>query len=147
MTTMAPTRPTEPHACRVRLTAGPAAAAEARRRVRAVIGAWHAPVDPDVAVLLTSDLVTNALRHEAVEAVTLAVRGGHDQLRVDVHCTSRCWPVVADTLADTDCGPGLILVAILSDEWGSYHTAEGKAVYFTLAFQPEFADGGGRDPG
>jgi len=29
-----------------------------------------------------------------------------------------------------------MLVDTLSDEWGSYRTLAGKAVYFTLAFQP-----------
>ena len=37
MNAMAPTRPAELHRCRVRLTTGPAAAAEARSRVRAAI--------------------------------------------------------------------------------------------------------------
>jgi hypothetical protein len=30
----------------------------------------------------------------------------------------------------------LKLVASLSDEWGCYRTPGGKAVYFTLGFQP-----------
>ena len=132
MNTMAPPRPTEQHACRVRLTAGPAAAAEARRQVRAAIGAWDIPVDPDVAVLLTSDLVTNAIRHEAGETIMLAVRCARGQLRVDVHGTSCAEP----GQADAGTGPGLILVATLSDEWGSYRTPAGKAVYFTLASGP-----------
>jgi len=53
MDAMAPTRPTEPHQRRFRLTREPAAAAEARGQVRAVIRAWKVPVDPDIAVLLT----------------------------------------------------------------------------------------------
>ena len=65
MNVMAPTRPTELCGRRVRLTAGPAAAGEARRQVRAAISAWEIPVDPDVVALLTSELVTNAITHEA----------------------------------------------------------------------------------
>ena len=84
MNTMAPTRPTERHRCRIRLTARPAAAAEARSQVSELIWAWQPPVDRDVAVLLTSDLVTNAIRHAAGGTITLAVRCGHGQLRVDV---------------------------------------------------------------
>ena len=67
MNAMAPTRPTELQVCRVRLTASPAAAAEARGQVRAAIRAWDIPVDADIAVLLTSELVTNAISHEAGE--------------------------------------------------------------------------------
>jgi len=54
MNVMAPTRPTEVRGCRVPLTAGPAAAAQARRQPQAAIRAWDIPVDTDVAVLLTS---------------------------------------------------------------------------------------------
>jgi hypothetical protein len=142
MNTMAPPRPTEPRACRVRLTAGPAAAAEARRQVRAAIDAWHAPVDPDIAVLLTSDLVTDAIRHEAGETVTLAVRCARGRLRVDVCSTSCGWPMAADAPSGAQTGRGLILVARLSAECGFYRTPAGNAVYFTLAFQP-----GRRGPG
>jgi hypothetical protein len=119
MTTMAPTRPTERHGCRVRLTAEPAAAAEARRQVRATLAACSASVDPDVAVLLASDLVTDAIQHQAGGSIALDVCCDRSRLRVYVHGTS-------------DPGPGLVLVAALSDEWGSYRTPWGRATYFAL---------------
>ena len=146
MNTMAPTRPPELQWRRARLTTGPASAAEARRQVRAAICTWDVPVDPDVAILLTSELVTNALRHEAGGIVTLAITCSFDQLRVDVHDTSRCLPMLVDASADDEAGRGLMLVATLSDEWGFYRSPAGKAVYFTLAFQPDLASGGGRGP-
>src|ERR1700745_188226 len=77
MTTMAPPRPAERHerhvrsergvrrGCRVRLAMDPPAPPEARRRVRDAIRSWQVPVDLDAALLLTSELVTNAIRHEA----------------------------------------------------------------------------------
>ena len=145
MNAMAPTRPTELRGCRVRLTAGPAAAAEARSQVRAAICAWDLPVDPDVAVLLASELVTNAIRHEAGKTITLDITCSRGQLRVDVHDTSRSLPVLVDAPADAEAGRGLMLVATLSDEWGFYRTPAGKAVYFALAFQPD-CPGGGRGP-
>src|SRR6266851_6795282 len=96
MNTMAPTRPTALRRHRVPLTAGPASAAEARGQVRAAICTWDVPVDPSVAVLLTSELVTNAIRHEAGETVTLAITCSCGQLRVDVHDTSCSMPVLVD---------------------------------------------------
>jgi anti-sigma regulatory factor (Ser/Thr protein kinase) len=141
MNAMAPTRPTELQVCRVRLTASPAAAGEARGQVRAAIRAWDIPVDPDIAVLLTSELVTNAIGHEAGETITLAVTCSFGQLRVDVHDTSRTLPVLADAPADAEAGRGLMLVATLSATWGVYRTPAGKAVYFTLAFEPGHAGG------
>jgi anti-sigma regulatory factor (Ser/Thr protein kinase) len=146
MNVMAPTRPTGLHGLRVRLTTGPAAAAEARSQVQAAICAWDVPVDPSVAVLLTSELVTNAVAHEASKTVTLAIACSGSQLRVDVHDTSPSWPVLVDAPADAEAGRGLMLVATLSAKWGVYRTPAGKAVYFTLAFQPDRAEGGGRGP-
>ena len=146
MNVMAPTRPTELRGCRVRLTAEPAAAAEARRQVQAAIRAWDIPVDPDVAILLTSELMTNAIRHEVTGIVMLAITCSRGQLRVDVHDTSRALPMLIDATADTETGRGLMLVATLSTEWGFYRTPAGKAVYFTLAIQPDVDEGGGRGP-
>ncbi len=153
MTTMAPTRPARRHGCRIRLAAGPAAAADARRRVLAAIQSWQVPVDPDTAILLTSELVTNAVRHEAAQAIMLVVTCARGQLRVDVHDTSPSWPAVADVPADAETGRGLLLVETLSDEWGFYRTPAGKAVYFMLAFESDQSDqsdqapaAGGRGP-
>ncbi len=144
MNVMAPTRPTELHGCRVRLDAGPAAAAEARCHVRAAICAWEIPVEEDVAALLTSELVTNAIRHQRHGSITLAINCAFGQLRVDVHDTSRSLPVLVDAPADAETGRGLMLVATLSASWGVYRTPGGKAVYFTLACQPDLAEDGGR---
>jgi anti-sigma regulatory factor (Ser/Thr protein kinase) len=141
MNTMAPTRRSVLRRHRVPLTAGPAAAAEARGQVRAAICTWDVPVDLSVAVLLTSELVTNAIRHEPGETVMLTVTRSCDQLRVEVHDTSCTLPVLIDAPADAETGRGLMLVASLSDEWGSYRTPAGKAVYFTLAFQPDLYSG------
>lgn len=130
----------------VRLTRGLASASDARAEVRAAVSAWHLPVDTYVAALLTSELVANAIQHEASPSVTLAITStagtsstgtsSAGRLRVDVHDTSRAMPAPAGAAADADAetGRGLILVAALADEWGFYGTADGKAVYFSLAF-------------
>jgi hypothetical protein len=142
MNAMALTLPTELQWRRVPLTTGPAAAGEARRQVRAAIGTWDIPVDPSVAELLTSELVTNAITHVAGEIVTLAISCSCGQLRVDVYDTSCSLPVLVDASADAETGRGLMLVATLSTEWGFYRIPAGKAVYFALAFQPRLAQVG-----
>ena len=134
MNTIAPIRPTVQRPRRIALAAGPAAPAEARRQVRAAIDAWDVPVDPEVAVLLTSELVTNAIRHEPGETVLLTITCVCGQLRVDVRDTSCSVPVPADAPPDAEAGRGLMLVASLSADWGCHRTPAGKAVYFTLAF-------------
>jgi len=136
MNAMVPTRPTDLQERRLRLTRHAAAAGKARNQVRAVIRAWRVPVDPDVAVLLTSELVTNAIRHEASQTITLVINCSREQLRVEVHDTSRFMPVPMAAPADAEAGRGLMLVGTLADDWGAYRTLVGKAVYFTLAFEP-----------
>jgi hypothetical protein len=153
MDTMAPTRPTTLHKPtrptalqkplrqavlqkrRVSLPAGPTAPGKARSLVRATIQAWEVPVDMFVAVLLTSELVTNAVRHETRDTITLVITCGYGQLHVDVHDTSCELPVPVDGPLDAETGRGLILVAGLSSSWGYYQTPAGKAVYFALAFR------------
>lgn len=132
MNALAPTRPTELHEYRARLARGPAAPAEARRQVRAAIYAWSLFVDPDVAVLLAGELVTNAIIHVPDGPVTFAISSSLGALRVDVHDTSTEMPVVLEAPADTENGRGLLLVASMASEWGYYRTLAGKAVYFVL---------------
>ncbi len=130
-----PLRPTVLQKRRVSLPAGPAAAGRARGQVRATIEAWEVPVDASIAVLLTSELVTNAIRHAGGDTITLVVSCAYGQLHVDVHDTSCSLPVPVDGPPDAETGRGLVIVASLSSSWGYYRTPTGKAVYFTLAFQ------------
>ena len=141
--------------CRVvRLASRLSAAAAARTEVGAAIGAWCVAVDPDAAILLTSELVTNAVTHatarrrrnggaarrgSATEAVLLVIAADDAGLRVDVHDGSGDLPVLGDCPADADAetGRGLLLVTSLSADWGFYRTPGGKAVYFTLQAQPD----------
>ena len=134
---MAPGRATVQRRYRIRvsLTMGPPAAGQARRYVGAVIEAWQVPVDADVAILLTSELVTNATRHDTAgqEAPQLVVSWAGDELLVEVHDRSRSAPVPVVAPPDAETGRGLMLLSSLSTEWGYRETASGKAVYFTLA--------------
>ena len=150
MTPMAPTRPTHSvrpplpvsqHQCRIPLMADLAAAAGARAVVEDCIRAWRVPVDADAAVLLTSELVTNAVTHGSPSAagtfVLLTVAWDAAGLRVDVHDGSAELPVLDESVleeasAEAETGRGLLLVTALSAEWGFYRTPAGKAVYFTL---------------
>jgi anti-sigma regulatory factor (Ser/Thr protein kinase) len=87
-----------------------------------------------IAILLTSELVTNAIVH-GESPVTVAVSWSGEQLRVEVHDRSRFlpapWPVIS--AVDAETGRGLLLVDTLATDWGFYRTPGGKVVYFTLA--------------
>ena len=133
MNTRALTRPTGPRKLRITLTADHAVEA-ARHEVRAAIRAWDVPVDLSVAVLLTSELVANALRHEAGKAIELVVSCALGQLQVDVYDTSPARALQVDAPAGSQTGAGLTLLSSLSSSWGYCRTPTGRAGYFTLMF-------------
>jgi anti-sigma regulatory factor (Ser/Thr protein kinase) len=150
----------------VRLASRLSAVSVARDEVAAAISAWCVRVDPDVAVLLTSELVTNAVTHATAnrqgraaergmtgQSVLLVIAADDAGLRVDVHDGSADLPIVSGYVAEADAetGRGLLLVTSLSAEWGFYRTAGGKAVYFTLEVPPDVDETAvdvmdGRDP-
>jgi hypothetical protein len=140
MNAMASPPAIELHQRRVRLARTPASAAAARSQVRAAIGEWRVPVDPDVAVLLTSDLVTSAILHGDGKNVTVAIRCSSGRLRVDVYDTARSLPVTLEP-AEMETGSGLVLMSTLASDWGYFRTPAGKAVYFTLDFNEELPPG------
>jgi anti-sigma regulatory factor (Ser/Thr protein kinase) len=133
MDTRALTRPATPRKLRITLTAGHAVEA-ARNEVRAAIRTWGVPVDPAVAVLLTSELVSNALRHEAGRAIELVVSCALGQLQVDVYDTSPTTVLQVDAPAGTQTGAGLMLLGSLASSWGYSQTPTGRAGYFALLF-------------
>jgi len=132
MDTRALTRQAAPRKLRITLTARPAAAAAARGEVRAAIRAWKLPVNPAVAVLLTGELVTNALGHEAGRTIELVISCAYGQLQVDVYDASPASASRADAPPGAEAGRGLL--ASLSSSCGYYRTPAGRAGYFTLAF-------------
>lgn len=121
----------------LQLPADARAASEARAHVRRSLAGWDLDAGGEVAenaILLVSELVTNALTHgESPVTVAVSLSGG--QLRVEVHDRSRFlpapWPVI--DCADAETGRGLLLVDTLATDWGFYRTPGGKAVYFTLS--------------
>jgi anti-sigma regulatory factor (Ser/Thr protein kinase) len=85
----------------------------------------------DVAVLLVSELVTNALLHGA-PPVELRARLTPKGLRVEVSDSAPAQPVVRDTPLDTPGGQGLRLVDALASRWGWTPATVGKAVWFEI---------------
>lgn len=147
MNAMAASRQAELNQCRVRLVAEPTAPGEARRRVQAIIHDWNVPVDEDIAMLLTSDLVTHGIWEESGGTLMLVIRCLPERLRIEVHDSSRSRLGSADAPAPDVAAEGVLsLVGSLSAEWGSYRTPAGLAWFFTLAFMPDLAVGAERDP-
>ncbi|MEU8624662.1 ATP-binding protein [Streptomyces sp. NPDC048669] len=109
-----------------------AAISEVRCAVRELLRYRWKEEPAQVAELLLSELVTNALVHTddgAVVAVSVAPRG----LRVEVRDFVPGMPVSHVPNADDGThGRGLILVESLADSWGISPQALGKTVWFEL---------------
>jgi len=121
----------------------PTAAAAARRFVRdtlqewlvpGVSGAGHELVDD--AVLLTSELVTNAVLHAGTPVqVTCRLAATSVEVMVSDGHPARLVPESAHTErrpAERTGGRGLLLPAALASEWGVTYGRTAKAVWFRL---------------
>ncbi|EFL35788.1 regulatory protein [Streptomyces viridochromogenes DSM 40736] len=105
---------------------------EARKALRDLLGQWGKHGQSDVAELLTSELVTNAIvhtDHDAVLTATVGPRGLRVEVRDFVARRPRLRVPVAD---DGTNGRGLFLVQSLADSWGVRAHGVGKAVWFEL---------------
>ncbi|MGW7822979.1 ATP-binding protein [Streptomyces puniciscabiei] len=103
------------------LPAQPAAVGTARRVVRDLLTAWGVPGGArDDAVLVTSELVTNALVHAAGERIACRLHGTADQLRIEVEDQDGgpTRPAARRPGADDQHGRGLFLVDALCRDWG-----------------------------
>jgi hypothetical protein len=134
-----PVLPTELRHRRVRLALGPGAAAHACGHVQSAITAWSVPVNPAVAILLTSDLVINAVMNGAGETITLGIRWSSGQFRVEVHDASVSGDPWETAAADADAERGLQLAAAMAADCGHYRTPAGRAVYYVLTLEPRAA--------
>ncbi|MGW2741118.1 ATP-binding protein [Streptomyces sp. NPDC001450] len=103
------------------LPALPTAVGTARRVLRDLLTAWGvAEPTRDDAVLVTSELVTNALVHVAGERIVCRVRGTADRVRLEVEDQNRgaARPVQRQCGPGDQNGRGLLLVDALSADWG-----------------------------
>ncbi|MFF5425743.1 MULTISPECIES: ATP-binding protein [unclassified Streptomyces] len=105
---------------------------EVRHALRALLRAWGGPGASDVAELLTSELVTNALVHTDHGAVVTATVVP-EQLRVEVRdFVPGLTPPPVPPAHDGTHGRGLVLVRELADSWGVEEHGVGKVVWFEL---------------
>ncbi|MFE7317297.1 ATP-binding protein [Streptomyces sp. NPDC057555] len=115
----------------------------ARRELRRQLRAWRIGAElADTAVLLTSELVTNAVRAHAASpgrpvpaiGVRFALVGG--RLRLEVRDMSDGEPVVSEAKGieeeEAECGRGLVLVGALASGWGVVRDGTGKSVWAEL---------------
>lgn len=115
--------------------------AVARRFVERTLRMWEVDDEHlDDAVLLTSELMSNAVLHARTD-VRLTVRSQEDgTLRVEVADENPRLPISVAPPDEAQSGRGLWLVETLASAWGVERLPEGKTVWFELgAFRPAAA--------
>ena len=109
----------------------PENAAAARELVRSALR--ESAIDSEDAVLLTDELVSNAIRHAETEF----------KVRVEVDENAICVEVVNHapelllfaTAPSSSGGRGLAIMSAVADEWGFARQSEDKCVWFRLFAQ------------
>ena len=110
----------------------PTSAAEARSFVRSKLDDLAVPEPPlEDAVLLTSELVSNALLHARTD-IEVRLRTDSRRVRVEVHDQNTRYPVLQRVPPDATSGRGFLLVEGLANAWGIDGTTGGKAVWFEM---------------
>ena len=115
------------------LGAHPSHVGLARRLVSARLVDWEINGEAgEFAVLLVSELVTNAMRHGG-EPIRLVANITASGLRVEVYDGNiDAFPAVRDIRPDAPGGRGLRLVDALADRWGTIESGDGKCVWFEI---------------
>jgi len=85
----------------------------------------------DTAILLVSELVTNAVAH-ARPPVILRVHVDEERTRVEVTDGAQQLPVALDPPPTAVGGRGVMFVDRLATRWGTIRNAGSKAVWFEL---------------
>lgn len=128
------------------------AAGKARTHVRAALLAWDLEDLLDPVLLLTSEIVSNALLHAGTPMSVCVTRVGPG-VRLEVWDGSPVPPVRRRRSATATTGRGVQLLESLADSWGSTPQGSGKLVWFEVlsadawvsAFDVDLLSDAGRD--
>ena len=118
----------------VTLPDGPEGASFARRAMAKAADLWRLDREmTETALLLVSELATNALRHGS-PPVRLSLRLDRDRLRVEVSDSCPDLPELSHPDPDQVGGRGLQIVQQLAAAWGATALPRrlGKTVWFEL---------------
>lgn len=119
----------------LRLSPEPASVAKARRFVGSTLGTWGETGAVDVVVLLTSEVVTNAVLHagphHAGEEMVMELVWDEDVIRVEVKDHAGRLPV-ARHIPGALGGRGLPILDALASAWGVTPCHSGKVVWFEV---------------
>ncbi|WP_322751113.1 MULTISPECIES: ATP-binding protein [unclassified Frankia] len=120
------------------LPANARAAGRARRLVNELLATWGREEDAEIARLLVSEVVTNAVRYARCnDPLHVQIVAQNDRVRIAVGDGSAMRPILRTVCDDDESGRGMHLVAALASEWGVIDKpaddSPGKHVWFELA--------------
>ncbi|MFJ9884899.1 ATP-binding protein [Streptomyces sp. NPDC091287] len=131
------------------VTAVRSAISTSRRFLRFALAKWHADLIEDDVLLVSSELVTNAVaitgvvaekptwgELERLDLVHVRLVGLRDSIVIEVWDVSGEPPALKRADDDAEGGRGLFLVQRLARRWGSFRAGGGKAVWAELAVRP-----------
>ncbi|WP_156726203.1 ATP-binding protein [Streptomyces apocyni] len=123
-----------PTEAEVPLPSRPESAGTARRLTQVVVlRQWAlSPQVAEIAVLLVSELVGNAVRHTGARVFGLRMDRRRGWIRVEVRDPSRGLPCLMPVHELDISGRGLFLVDKLSDRWGVDLLPRGKTTWFEM---------------
>ncbi|AVH54981.1 MULTISPECIES: ATP-binding SpoIIE family protein phosphatase [Streptomyces] len=116
--------------------ADPAHVAPIRKKVIEQLDAWGLSEATFTAELVVSELVTNAIRY-GEPPIRLRLLHDATTLICEVSDRSHTAPHLRRAKVFDEGGRGLLLVAQLTQRWGSRYTAEGKTIWAELALLGE----------
>ncbi|AQA12774.1 ATP-binding protein [Streptomyces malaysiensis] len=119
-----------------RWTRHPRCVALARADLRKALAGWGLIAVEEAALLVLSELITNAVRHARVPGRQIETRylDQGDKVRIEVHDAADQLPKLRTPTPESVRGRGLVLVETLADQWGvTPRPAVGKAVWAVLA--------------
>ncbi|MFF8594722.1 SpoIIE family protein phosphatase [Streptomyces sp. NPDC015220] len=118
------------------IPADPSLVAPIRKQVVEQLDDWGLSMAAFTAELVVSELVTNAIRY-ATPPIRLRLIHDETHLICEVSDTSNTAPHLRRAKTWDEGGRGLLLVAQLTQRWGSRHTLEGKTIWAELSLLHE----------
>jgi anti-sigma regulatory factor (Ser/Thr protein kinase) len=117
----------------MKLPAHGLAARLARRATHDTLASWRLSHLEETAILLVSELVSNAVRHACTDLMPeLALEFCGGWLRMEVADADPHRPLPRTPAALDESGFGFVLIEALADKWGVRETATGKGVWAEL---------------
>jgi anti-sigma regulatory factor (Ser/Thr protein kinase) len=110
---------------------------EAREFLRSALATWALDGLGEITELLTTELISNVVRHTDSRHIGLRASKDATGIRVEVTDNSPEPPSVQHPRTDQFSGRGLLLVERLASAWGTIpRPGKGKTVWFTLDTPP-----------